>query len=198
MIFCIPDLLQFTDISFVDKLSLNAVSFLIRTWLLFSFFVTYFWGFLFQIRVWGMKFCYLTCEIPFGLMFRKRKWPKVSLILEEWHSMGSGGIQLPGFSPGPIIYERWVWASLFQLLYLQIVFERVYSVGPQTCVMYVNHLAEYEASFGNLNEWQLLRRWFWPQMITNFHHIIFFQPILENMQLQTIIKSTLVLMLSSK
>ena len=174
MIFCIPDLLQFTDISFVDKLSLNAVSFLIRTWLLFSFFVTYFWGFLFQIRVWGMKFCYLTCEIPFGLMFRKRKWPKVSLILEEWHSMGSGGIQLPGFSPGPIIYERWVWASLFQLLYLQIVFERVYSVGPQTCVMYVNHLAQYETSFGTLNEWQLLQRWFWPRMITNFHHIILF------------------------
>ena len=172
MIFCIPDLLLFTDISFVDKLSLNAVSFLIHTSLLFSFFVTYFWGLVFQNRVWGMKFCYLTCEIPFGLMFRKRKWPKVSLILEEWHSMGSGGIQLPGFSPGPIIYERWVWASLFQLLYLQIVFERVYSVGPQTCVLYVNHLAEYEASFGNLNEWQLLRRWFWPRMVTKFHHII--------------------------
>ena len=51
MIFSIPDLLAFTDISFVDKLSLNAVSFLIRTSLLFSFFVTYFWGFLFQIRV---------------------------------------------------------------------------------------------------------------------------------------------------
>ena len=71
MIFCIPDLLQFTDISFVNKLSLNAVSFLIHISLLFSFFVTYFWGLLFQNRVWGMKFYYLTCEIPFGLMFRK-------------------------------------------------------------------------------------------------------------------------------
>ena len=34
MILCIPDLLWFTDVSFVDKLSLNAVSFFIRTSLL--------------------------------------------------------------------------------------------------------------------------------------------------------------------
>ena len=39
-----------------------------------------------------------------------------------------------------------------------IMFEKVYSVGPQTCVMYVNHLAQYETRFGTLNEWQLLRR----------------------------------------
>ena len=79
-----------------------------------------------------------------------------------------------GFSPAPIIYELWISASLFQLLYLQILFERVYNVGPQTCVMYVNHLAQYETSFGTLNEWQLLQRWFWPRMITDFHHIILF------------------------
>jgi hypothetical protein len=173
MIFCIPDLLPFTDISFVDKLSLIAVSFLIHTSLLFSFFVTYFWGFLFQSRVWGMKFCYWTCEITFGLMFRKRKWPKVGLILEEWHSMGSGGIQCRG----PVQLLSFM-SFEFELLYSSFFIckwcLRVYSVGPETCVMYVNHLAQYETSFGTLNEWQLLQRWFWPRMVTNFHHIILF------------------------
>ena len=102
-------------------------------------------------------------------MFRKRKWRQVGLILEKWHSMGSGGIQCRGS-----VQLLSFMSFEFELLYLQIVFEKVYSVGPQTRVMYVNHLAQYETSFGMLNEWQLLRRWFWPWMITNFHHIILF------------------------
>ena len=67
--------------------------------------------------------------------------------------MGSGGIQCRGS-----VQLLSFMSVEFELLYLQIVFERVYSVGPQTCVMYVNHLAQYEAGYGNLNEWQLLQR----------------------------------------
>ena len=106
-------------------------------------------------------------------MFRKRKWRQVGLILEKWHSMGSEEFSARVQSSS---YHLWALnlTSLFQLLYLQTLFEKVYSVGPQTCVMYVNHLAQYETSFGTLNEWQLLLRWFWPWMITDLHHIILF------------------------
>ena len=61
--------------------------------------------------------------------------------------MGSGGIQCRGS-----VQLLSFMSVEFELLYLQIVFEKVYSVGAQTCVMYVNHLAQYEASFGTLNE----------------------------------------------
>ena len=67
--------------------------------------------------------------------------------------MGSGGIQCRGS-----VQLLSFMSFEFELLYLQILFEKVYSVGPQTCVMYVNHLAQNETSFGTLNEWQLLRR----------------------------------------
>ena len=67
--------------------------------------------------------------------------------------MGSGGIQCRGS-----VQLLSFMSFEFELLYLQIVFEKVYSVGPQTRVMYVNHLAQYERSFGTLNEWQLLHR----------------------------------------
>ena len=120
-----------------------------------------------------MKF-YLGCEISFLTNVQKEEvtqgWPHPGGVAQ----CGLWRNSVPGFSPVPIIYELWICASLFQLLYLQTLFEKVYSVGPQTCVMYVNHLAQYETSFGTLNEWQLLRRWFWPRMITNFHHIILF------------------------
>ena len=68
---------------FLGKLSLNGVSIFIHTSLLFSYFFPYFWGFLFQNRVWGMKFCYLTCEIPFGLIFRKQNDPRLA---SSWRS----------------------------------------------------------------------------------------------------------------
>lgn len=60
-----------------------------------SFVYLYIDSCLFYERLLG-KFCYVTCEIPFGLVFRKRTWPKVGLILEEWHGMGSRGFRCRG------------------------------------------------------------------------------------------------------
>ena len=103
MILCIPDLLWFTDVSFVVQLSLNAVSFFIV--LHFNIFVTYFLGFLFQNHVWGMKFCYLGCEIPFLTNVQKEEvtqgWPHPGRVAQ----FGLYRNSVPGFSPAPIIYE---------------------------------------------------------------------------------------------
>ena len=94
MILCILDLSWFTDISLVDKLSLNALSLLVLHFY-FHIFVTYFWGFLFQNRVWGMKF-YLACEMPFQTNVQKEEvtpgWPHPGEVAQY----GLGGIQCQG------------------------------------------------------------------------------------------------------
>ena len=71
--------------------------------------------------------------------------------------MGSGGIQCRG-SVQLLSFMSFKLTFFIPASLSAIMFEKVYSVGPQTCVMYVNHLAQYETSFGTLNEWQLLRR----------------------------------------
>ena len=105
MILCIPDLLWFTDVSFVDKLSLNAVSIFIHTSLLFSYFCYLFLGLFIQKPCLGMKFCYLACEIPLLTNVHKEEvtqgWPRPGGVAQYglWRN------SMPGFSPAPIIYE---------------------------------------------------------------------------------------------
>ena len=98
---------------FLGKLSLNGVSIFIHTSLLFSFFFSLFLGLFIPKPCLGYEILLFNMWNTFWTNIQKAKWPKVGLILEEWHSVGFGGIQC--------------WGSVQLLSFMSFEFELLYS-----------------------------------------------------------------------
>lgn len=141
MILWAPDLLRFTDISFIDSYIVTKRYLFICTSLLFSYFYYLFLELFIPKPCLGYEVLLFNTWNTFWTSDQKNEVTQgrpqpgrsgIARALEGFRARVQSSCHLPALN-----------LRIFQLLYLQSESEKVCSVGPQAC-MYVNHLAVWD------------------------------------------------------